>query len=146
MKQIGSTRVVICGPSFERSADIAARLRGIGLEHVSVQSLAASALGTPAEHATVVVVDSADGTVPACPLDVATRSERRAVAVLLVPAPGHAQIKLAINAGYAAILPADVATRALYRRIGALTQKMRRPERPDVPLAEPVKPLVSLVE
>jgi hypothetical protein len=75
------------------------------------------------------VVDAPDGSVPVSPIDAAALVERRAVAVLLVPTPGHAQIKLATAAGYAAILPCDGATRALYRRIGALMQKIRRPDK-----------------
>jgi hypothetical protein len=140
VKQISFTRVVVTGLSPERVTDLAGRLRMIGLDNVSSRC---AATGGPIELAgqpTVVVMDSLDGSVPACPIEKADLADRRAVAVLLVPTPSHTLIKLASAAGYAALLPSETPTRTLYRRIGALMQKIRRPERVAPPAMEPANP------
>jgi hypothetical protein len=132
-KQILGARVVVLRLDGVDPSAAAEGLRSLGMIHaVGLADQRELSLHVEQGRVDVVVVAAAraapDPVVPAGalprPPDAALRSG--IPCLLLVPAFSRAVARAAMALGYAAAMSADAAPRLVYRRVGALMQRVRR--------------------
>lgn len=132
-KQIHGARVVVLRLDGVDPSAAAEGLRSLGMVNaVGLSDPRELTFHVEAGRVDVVVVSASrpapDPVVPAGalprPPDVAVRSG--IPCLLLVPAFSRAVARAAMALGYAAAMSADAAPRLVYRRVGALMQRVRR--------------------
>ncbi|MCZ0737040.1 hypothetical protein [Phreatobacter sp. AB_2022a] len=133
MKQIQAAQVLLLRTASAEADKAAQDLRDLGMVHVavvtSVLELAVRIAGGKVNVVVVYEQDTAaavlrgeDGLVQAPP-DARTAS---IPCLLLTPEAGRRTTQAAQAAGFAAALPDTAPARVIYRRVGALMQRVRR--------------------
>jgi hypothetical protein len=133
VKQIQTARVVVLRLDGVEAEEAAAGLKSLGLSQVfGVTSIAELSLHISDNKVDVIVL--ADKHLPPGPggeLEAALRPPADAVkagipCLLLLSSMSRAGARAATSAGFAAVMAADSGPRLIYRRVGALMQRVRR--------------------
>ncbi len=132
-KQIQDARVVVLRLDGVDATEAAESLKNLGIVHtVGLADLGSLSVHIEGGKVDVLVVSSplSSDVVPpptALPPLPPTEALRAGIpCLLLVPAASRSAARMALAAGYAAVMSVDAAPRQIYRRIGALMQRVRR--------------------
>lgn len=132
-KQILGARVVVLRLDGVDPSAAAEGLRSLGMVHaVGLSDPGELSFHIEAGRVDVVVVsDMRSAPEPVIPASALPRPPEAAVrcgipCLLLVPAFSRSVARTAMALGYAAAMSADAAPRLVYRRVGALMQRVRR--------------------
>jgi DNA-binding NarL/FixJ family response regulator len=133
MKQIQTARVVVLRLDEAEAEKAAQRLQSLGMPQVvGVSSIAELSVHIAGGKVDVIVL--ADSDLPdglPCETSGQVRPPLEALSagipcLLLLSSLSRGATRAAMSAGFAAVLAADVAPRMIYRRVGALMQRVRR--------------------
>lgn len=131
MKSLRSAHIVVVADS-DRGLALAARLRRMAVARVTAASGLAEARGLCQRGGTDACIVIFDDAVPdAVPIALNDAPGRNSgvPSLMVVPAATPFMRKAARRAGYLTAVPANIAPRLLYRRIGAVLQQRRAARR-----------------
>lgn len=133
-KQIQDARVVVLRLDGVDASEAAQNLKDLGIVHaVGLADVGSLSVHIEGGKVDVLVVSSplSSGIAPppsaALPPQPPTEALRAGIpCLLLLPEASRSAARMALSAGYAAVMSVDAAPRQIYRRIGALMQRVRR--------------------
>lgn len=133
-KQIQDARVVVLRLDGVDPADAAQSLKDLGIVHaVGLADVGSLSVHIEGGKVDVLVVSSppSAGIVQPSVLPLPPQPPEAALkagipCLLLLPGTSRSAARMALAAGYAAVMSVDAAPRQVYRRIGALMQRVRR--------------------
>jgi hypothetical protein len=150
MRIFASAWIAVLDADPDRNASLCKALSELGMLRLfpvsSVEDARMLGKGPPIDLCVVVAsgferkTDAGIGSIPPNPFDPA-----RTPGILVSTDLTRQTVKTAMSSGYRIVIPAPVAPRLLYRRIGSILQKVRRAGRTQAPELTP-SPLLAAAE